>query len=138
MWDERQQLLGREGIEAIVAATLPSWFTSATLRDRPDFVQKIEQMITATSVSGYLGATKALQGLTLLPTLGEMTCPVLYLVGEDDGVHPQAMQAMQQATPASQLVSLVGAAHLSNLEQPEGFMSAVLPFLLAHSEGENP
>jgi 3-oxoadipate enol-lactonase len=138
MWDERRQLLRDRGMEAIVAATLPSWFTPRTLAQRPPCVAEVERMISATSFNGYFGATRALQRLDIKLRLPAMDRPTLYLVGEEDGIHPQAMAEMQELTPGASLTTLPGAAHLSNLEQPEGFYAAVEPFLISKARGENP
>lgn len=129
MWEQRQALLQDGGMGAIVDATLPTWFTASTLEQRPAYLKQVADMIASTSRTGYLAATRALQELALLPLLGTMTRPVLYLVGEADGPHPQAMSGMQGATPGSTLQILPGAAHLSNLEQTELFNAAILPFL---------
>ncbi|MFT7286818.1 MAG: 3-oxoadipate enol-lactonase [Halieaceae bacterium] len=133
MWSERRKTLRDRGMDAIVDATLPTWFTPATLAHRPDYLQRVEQMIRETSVSGYVGASRVLQELAIKTRLSEMVCPTLFLVGEGDGVHPQAMAEMQRLTPGSTLTSLPGAAHLSNLEQPDAFYAAALPFLLSHN-----
>lgn len=129
MWDERRALLANEGREALVVATLPSWLTESTRTDRPALVATVADMIRKTSDDGYVSATHALQGLDLLPRLGRMTRPTLYIVGADDGPHPAAMAAMHEHTPGSLLTTIEGAAHLVNLEQPDAFEAAVTRFM---------
>ena len=129
MWTQRKQLAQREGMASVAAVTLPTWFTPSTLALQPPFLTAVEKMIGATSVAGYLGAAGALQKLTVRARLPAMTRPTLFLVGAEDGIHPQAMAEMQECTPGSTLTVLPEAAHLSNLEQPDAFADAILPFL---------
>lgn len=138
LWTERQRLVVAGGMQAVVDDTLASWLTPATLERQPAAVQAVTRMITATSREGYLGTTRALQRLSLLPSLEDMEVPVLYLVGAKDGVHPQAMSAMQARTPGSSLRVLPGAAHLSNIEQPARFNAATGAFLRGESVPEVP
>lgn len=129
MWTQRKELVRSEGMASVAAVTLPTWFTPSTLALQPPFLKAVEKTIGATSVAGYLGAAGALQKLAVRERLPAMTRPTLFLVGADDGLHPQAMAQMQECTPGSMLTVLPNAAHLSNLEQPEAFDDAILTFL---------
>jgi 3-oxoadipate enol-lactonase len=125
-WDERIAAISAGGMEAIREGTLSRWFTPrcpAEIRDRAG------AMILATSVAGYTGCAQALKRLDYLRHLHEMTVPVLYVVGaEDMGAPPAAMQAMADATPKARLVTLPGLAHVPNMENPDLFNDAVIPW----------
>jgi 3-oxoadipate enol-lactonase len=55
---------------------------------------------------------------------------VQVIVGDQDVGTPVAMsQAIQQAIPGSELVVIPSASHLSNLEQPQAFNTALAGFL---------
>ena len=58
-----------------------------------------------------------------------MKQPVLFLVGEKDGVNPAAMRKLNAAVPGSRYVELAGAGHISNLDQPQAFNGALEDFL---------
>jgi pimeloyl-ACP methyl ester carboxylesterase len=45
---------------------------------------------------------------------------------------------MARRIPGARLAIVRGAGHLSNLEQPEAFNAAVLPFLLEHRDRASP
>jgi 3-oxoadipate enol-lactonase len=63
----------------------------------------------------------------LLPGVG---VPTLVIVGEQDGVTPPAdSRLMAEKIQGAKLVTIPGAAHLSNIEQPDAFNSAVSEFL---------
>lgn len=60
------------------------------------------------------------------PDLPGIDVPTMVLVGSEDTLTPPAMsEAMASQIPGAELVVLEGAGHLSNLEDPEGFLEAV-------------
>ncbi|SDX29414.1 alpha/beta fold hydrolase [Roseicitreum antarcticum] len=128
-WDDRIAAIEQAGMEALVAGTMARWFTPGA---RPEVRTRAEAMIRATSVAGYTGCARALQGLSYLSRLSELRIPVLYIVGElDEAAPPAAMQVMAGATPQGQLVVLPGLAHIPTMESPGAFRDAVLPWLAA-------
>jgi 3-oxoadipate enol-lactonase len=129
MWDKRQELLRQSGMAAVAAATLPIWFSEATRKDRPEVVEAARGMILGTSEAGYLGASRALQSLDYKRRLTDVGCPTLFLVGAQDGPHPQEMRDMAALVSGAEFVEIADAAHISNMEQPERFSDAVLRFL---------
>lgn len=128
MWPQRRALLREGGFAAVADATLPTWFTPSTPAAAP-FVAQVRAMIEGTSEAGYIGATRALERLDLKSRLGEIRCPTRFIVGEADGLHPAAMREMCALVPGASLVEIAGAAHLSNVEQPDAFDAAVMAFL---------
>jgi 3-oxoadipate enol-lactonase len=66
------------------------------------------------------------------PLLGEIDVPTIVVTGADDTLIPSDVSApMAEAIPGAELVTLQGAGHLSNLENPDGFTEA-LRTLLGH------
>jgi 3-oxoadipate enol-lactonase len=56
--------------------------------------------------------------------------PTLILVGEEDGITPPALsEELHRLIPESRLVTIAGAGHLANAEQPQAFNSAIEFFL---------
>jgi len=60
--------------------------------------------------------------------LPALTIPTLFLVGEFDEATPERMSAYQRLVPGSELEVILGAAHLSNVDQPELFNGALIRF----------
>jgi 3-oxoadipate enol-lactonase len=59
-----------------------------------------------------------------------ITAPTLVLVGDQDTVTPPELsQDLADAIPGAELVTLAGAGHLSNLERPVDFNTAVEAFI---------
>jgi pimeloyl-ACP methyl ester carboxylesterase len=70
-----------------------------------------------------LGMAERPDSTPILPTID---VPTTIVVGSADAMTPPPMsETMAEAIPGAELVVLEGAGHLSNLENPEGFLSAL-------------
>lgn len=128
-WDDRIAAIEKGGMAAIVPGTLERWFTRQA---SPALLAKAEAMIRATAVPGYVGCSRALQGLSYLGRLGDLSVPVRYVVGAEDLAAPvAAMQAMADATPNARLTVLPELAHIPAMEDPAAFEAAVIDWLRA-------
>jgi 3-oxoadipate enol-lactonase len=64
-----------------------------------------------------------------------IAAPTLVVASDEDRLYPVALAAdMARRIPGARLAVVRGAGHLSNLEQPQAFDAAVLPFLLEHRD----
>ncbi len=134
VWRERIDLAKREGMAPMVQPTLERWFTPPFLALNPPIVDVIRQHILATSVDGYIGCSEAIRRLDYLDRLSEIRIPTLIIVGEDDpGTPVDASRAMHDRIPQSRLVIIPSAAHLSNIEQADGFNRSLMAFLASVS-----
>ena len=77
-----------------------------------------------------VGCSHAIPKINLTARLKEIKCPILVIVGADDPGTPVSMaKEIHENAPGSKLVVLPQAAHLANIEQPEGFSRALREFL---------
>jgi 3-oxoadipate enol-lactonase len=129
MWDQRQAIVGAQGLEGIVEPTIETWFTEAARARDPALIERVRAMIRATSQEGYLGCGGALKRLDYKGRLGDIQVPTLMIVGDADGPHPAEMEALAAMVPGARLVEIGPAGHLSNLEQPDAFNDALIGFL---------
>jgi 3-oxoadipate enol-lactonase len=130
MWGDRIRLAREKGMEALVGSTLERWFTEPYRNARKDVMARIGNDIRTTPVAGYAGCSEAISKIDVLDRLKEIQCPVFIIVGEQDhGTPPEMARAIHQNLPGSELLIIPSAAHLSNVEQPEVFTSAVMKFL---------
>ena len=135
VWQERIDLVRREGMAPSVQSTLERWFTPPYLGLNPPVVDVIRRLISATPVDGYIGCSEAIRHLDYLDRLSEIKVPTLIMVGEDDpGTPVEASRVMHDRIPNSTLTVLPSAAHLSNIEQTERFNHALMKFLAAVSK----
>lgn len=59
-----------------------------------------------------------------------VTCPALVLCGSEDRITPPSLsEELKQLIPGAALIEILGAGHLSNLEQPAIFARVLLSFL---------
>lgn len=133
VWEGRIKTAREQGMAPLVQPTLERWFTEPFRKSRPDMMKKVGDMIRATPAVGYAGCCHAIPKINLTDRLGAIKCPVQIIVGEQDVGTPVAMsEAIHKAIPGSELVIVPSASHLSNLEQPEAFNTALSRFLAAH------
>lgn len=122
---------GKAGAAAIADLLLPKMLAPRTLEHNSRLTDQVRSMMAAAPVSGIVGALRALADRPdSTPTLKEITCGTLVVVGAEDAITPPAAaEAMAKAIPKSQLAVLPNAGHLANLDQPDAFTSAVSGFL---------
>jgi 3-oxoadipate enol-lactonase len=130
LWAERIKTAETKGMEPLAQPTLERWFTEPFRKSNPAAVAAIRKLILATPAAGYAGCSHAIPKINLTARLKEIRCPILVIVGEQDPGTPLAMaREIHDNAPGSKLVVLPQAAHLANLEQPEGFSRALREFL---------
>lgn len=130
MWEARIKLAREGGMEAHVAPTMQRWFTTGWAERNPEIAARIAEGIRRTSVAGYVGCSQGIARIHTYPRLGEIRCPVLVIVGEQDPTTPVAMaRDIHEAIAGSRLAIIPGAAHISNIEQPRAFDEALSGFL---------
>jgi 3-oxoadipate enol-lactonase len=125
------QVAFSDGAPAIAELILPKLLAPSTIEHRPEIVEQVRQMILHTSTAGIVVDLVAMaarpDSTALLPTI---TCPTLVIVGEDDQATPVTeSQFIADRISGSTLVTIAGAGHLSNLEQPDAFTHALMTFL---------
>lgn len=130
MWGDRIRIARDKGMDALVDSTLERWFTEPYRNSRKDVMTRIANDIRTTPVAGYAGCSEAIAKIDVLDRLKEIKCPAFIIVGEQDhGTPPEMARAIHQNLPGSELLIIPSAAHLSNVEQPEVFTSALMKFL---------
>ena len=120
-----------EGMQTIADAMLPKLLAPETHAERPDIVARVREMILNTDARG---AASALRGMAVrrdqTELLREITCPALILVGSLDAITPPAdAEVLQREIRGARLEIIEGAGHVSNLERPSEFNSALEKFL---------
>jgi 3-oxoadipate enol-lactonase len=130
-WNEQSALAQSQGMEPLVEATVGRWFPPDVLKANPPYIDKIRQMIRTTPIPGFVGGAAALANHDYASKAASVTRPVLFMVGEKDGVLPPTMRKLHEAVQGSRFVALPGAGHISNMDQPQGFTGAIRDFLKA-------
>jgi 3-oxoadipate enol-lactonase len=130
VWEERIKTVSAKGMEPMLAPTLERWFTAPFRKRRPDVMDRVAALIRNTPPAGYIGCCHAIPKIDVTRRLGEVRCPALVIVGEEDPGTPVEMaREIHAALPSAELAILRSASHLSNVEQPEEFNRVLLAFL---------
>ena len=131
-FDKRVAAVAEGGMEAVVEATIQRWFSERYRASGAARIDDVRQMIRTTSVAGYRGCARAIQGLAYLDRLDTLDHPVLLIAGaQDPGTPPAGMRLMHERIGGSRYLEL-DAAHLSNIECAPEFTAAVKTFFAAH------
>ena len=120
-----------EGMEPIATATLPKLLASRTLKEKPEVVDRVREMILKTDPGGAAAAQRGMAARRDYSNdLSQIGVPTLIMVGREDSIRPVAdAEFMQRGIRNSQMEILEDAAHMTNMEQPEEFNKALLAFL---------
>jgi pimeloyl-ACP methyl ester carboxylesterase len=102
-----------------------------TMARRPEVVETIRQIAEGQTSEGIIGALQAMRDRPDSgPSLSAIGVPALVVVGEQDALTPPTVaESLAARIRGAKLVRLEGAGHLSNLERPDLFNTAVRSFL---------
>ncbi len=127
---EMAQVAYKRGAKAIADVMIPKLLSPATIQTRPELVQRVRMMIEGNQISGIAGDLMAMaERPDSTALLRQITCPTQIIVGELDLPTPlSAATLMVERIPNARLTIIPGAAHLSNLEQPDLFNRTVRSF----------
>lgn len=102
-----------------------------TLETRPEVVTEVRRLMDGAKVEALTGGLRAMADRPdSAPLLPQIAVPTLIVVGEEDKATPvDSARKMAAAIPGAHLVIIPGAGHVSNIEQPQVFNTALLEFL---------
>jgi 3-oxoadipate enol-lactonase len=131
MWHKLRGTVQQQGLEAIVEPTVQRWFSEEFKAAHPEVLEKIRKMIRGTTLEGYMGVTAAFLGLDLEDRLPEIRARTLYVSGGEDklGGPPELMKGLSEKVKGASHVSVPKAAHIANIQNPEGFNRVLADFL---------
>ena len=120
----------KNGPSAIADIMIPKLLSPATVQMKLELVRRVRTMIEGNQISGIAGDLMAMaERPDSTPLLQQITCPTQVIVGELDlPTPPSDAKLMADRIPNASLAVIPGAAHLSNLEQPDLFNDIVRTF----------
>jgi 3-oxoadipate enol-lactonase len=130
-WDVRiASVLQAENMSEIAETFLRNWFPPEMLKAKSPIVGKFRTMLLETRPEGLAGCYAAVRDMDLRRAVALIPCPTLVIAGQYDTVTlPDHSELIAATVPGSRLIVLP-VVHLSNIEAPDAFLSAVLEFLL--------
>lgn len=130
-WAERIAMVRDEGMAALADMTMPRWFTDGFRAREPHTIETFRSMVAACPLEGYLGCCAALRDEDLRDAIASIRCPVLAVAGRTDlATPPEALEFVHQKIAGSKL-TMLDAAHLSNVECAEEFTRALAQLVRA-------
>jgi 3-oxoadipate enol-lactonase/4-carboxymuconolactone decarboxylase len=130
-WEARIAAVLKGGMPAVVDVAMQRFFSPDTLAKQDPHVASIRSVFLGTDPVGYLGCCAALRDMNHGDLLRQIKAPTLVISGDGDVATPWNGhgERLAQEIPRAKALHLA-AAHLSNLERPRSFTTAVLEFLL--------
>jgi 3-oxoadipate enol-lactonase len=130
-WNVRIETVRAQGIEAVADGVMNIWFTADFRAREPETVARFRQVLCETPVEGYLASCETLRDMDLRGALPKITAPTLIIAGKHDLSTPLAEAEYLRAHIAGAALTVLDAAHISNVELPALYAETVTKFLNA-------
>jgi len=138
-WDDRRRAVLEGGMAAIVDAAMQRFFMPETLAQGDPYASSVRATILATDPVGYAGCCSAIRDMDHTDSLRKIRVPTLVIVSDRDPSTPWEGhgEILAREIPGVR-VTRFPTAHLSNVERPRSFTSALFDLLLPHVPGTGP
>ena len=131
MWDDRMKFARQKGLAAAADPSMERWFSKEFRERAPSAIERMRNMFMATPLEGFLGCCAAIRDMDLRDTHARIKAPTLVTVGLKDPATPPAAGEEIKSRVAGAKLAQLDAAHISNVEQPQAYIDAVVGFLKA-------
>ncbi|SOD98426.1 3-oxoadipate enol-lactonase [Blastococcus haudaquaticus] len=126
-WLDRARTARTEGMAALAPVVVGRWFTPEFAAAEPATVARMQAMIASQPGEGYAGCCEAIADMDVRADLPAITAPTLVISGwQDPATPPEHQQAIVDAVPGAELLTVSPGAHLANVEQPLQVTGALL------------
>jgi len=131
-WETRRRTVLEGGMAAIVDMAMQRFFSPETLAQGDPYANSVRRILLGTDPAGYAGCCAAIRDMDHRGLLAKIRIPTLVIVGDHDVSTPWEGhgEILARGIPGASTVHLP-AAHLSNIERPRSFTTALLEFLQA-------
>jgi len=129
--ETRRRAVLESGMAAVVDAVMGRFFMPETLVRQDADVASARQTLLNTDPRGYAGCCAAIRDMDQTGLAAQIRVPTLIIVGDRDVSTPWSGhgEVLARAISNARVVNLP-TAHLSNLERPRSFSSALTDFLI--------
>ena len=128
-WDNRIKAVKDGGIASIADAVIGGWLTADFREREPAVTARMKQMLLASPQEGYIACCEALRTLDQRDLLPRISRPTLVIAGRHDAATPIAAGEYIRSHIPGASMTILDAAHISNVEQSHAFTEAVIGFL---------
>jgi 3-oxoadipate enol-lactonase len=129
---ERAQSVETDGLISVVGSWLSAVLSAATREANPALAGLVREMFLSNDARSYALHCLALRDGAVRDDQGNIACPTLLTVGDQDLVTPMSWQRQIAAGIADSRIRIIpNTAHMTMLESPAAFNTVVLEFLAA-------
>jgi 3-oxoadipate enol-lactonase len=128
-WHNRIKAVQQGGLAAVADAVIAGWLTEDFREHQPQITANMKAMLLATPAAGYIACCEALSTLDQRALLPRITSPTLVIAGRHDMATPLAAGEFIRSQIHGASMTILDAAHISNVEQAHAFTDAVVGFL---------
>lgn len=133
-WHHRIAAIRDGGLAAICDDVMERFLSTRFRHERQDVVEALRTAFLRVDPDGYVACCRALAHGDVTADLHRIVAPTLVIGATADVATPaDQSRELHEAIPGSQLALLVGAGHLSNLEQPNAFTGLIRDHLGVNS-----
>src|SRR6476469_2163376 len=125
-WHNRIKAVKEGGIAAVADTVIGGWLTADFREREPQISANMKAMLIASPVQGYLACCEALSTLDQRELLPRIKSPTLVIAGRHDTATPIAAGELIRSRIPGASLTILDAAHISNVEQPHAFTDAVI------------
>jgi 3-oxoadipate enol-lactonase len=129
IWNDLAAKARAEGMVGIARDTIESWLSDGFRAARRDVVEQLVAAMAMMKVRGYAGNANVLRDVDLREALAAISAPTLVIGGAEDGPRGASLPVITHGVQDGRSVVLPNAAHLSNVENPEAFNTAMIAHL---------
>ncbi len=136
LWNARRKSVLEGGMPAVVDAVMQRFFSADN--QSSSLAQSTRAILLGTDPKGYAACCAALRDADFRSVLARISVPTLVIGSDRDPSTPWEGHGsvLAQEIPNAQALRL-DTAHLSNLEQPRSFTTALLDFLLPKANSQD-
>lgn len=128
LWQDRIDTIQAKGLEAIADPVMTRWF-SKRFRDAGQQAPWCDMLIQ-TPQDGYIGCCQAIAGTDFYTPTSGLRLPTLGIAGSEDGsTPPDLVRETVDLIPGSTFKLMRGVGHLPCVEDPGGYVAALMEFL---------
>lgn len=128
-WHNRIKAVREGGLALVADAIVEGWLTADFREREPLVAAKMKAMLLATPVQGYLACCEALSTLDQRELLPKIKSQTLVIAGRHDNATPVSAAELIRSRIAGARMTILDAAHISNIEQSDAFTDALIGFL---------
>ena len=128
-WHARIKAIKEGGMASLADTVMGVWLTADFREREPQIAANLRAMLVASPAQGYIACCEVLSTFDQRALLPKIKGPTLVIAGRHDMSTPVAAgEYIRSQIPGASL-TILDAAHISNVEQPHAFTDAVVGFL---------